>query len=220
MATCNLTPLALISLGLLAEKPMHPYEMYQTMLTRHDDRNVKVRPGTLYHQVRRLAERGLAEETGTDRDGRRPERTIYTITATGRETLHAETIAMVSEPAEEYPVFNAALGEIHNLPLAEAISALQDRLVALRLEADSHQDGVRMAEERGLPGRFLLDAHYYSAVLDAQIAWIDSLLSRLTGGEIPWDGTRWTSVCSRPTALGAPTGDVASSAPSDTQESV
>ena len=30
----SLTPLAFAALGLLAEAPMHPYEMFQTMLQR------------------------------------------------------------------------------------------------------------------------------------------------------------------------------------------
>jgi hypothetical protein len=78
---------------------------------------------------------------------------------------------------------------------------------------------VRKAGERGIPERFLLDAQYYGAVLVAQITWIESLISRLTRGEIPWDGTHWTPGDTQHTALGAPTGDAASTTPSDTQES-
>ena len=44
----DLTPLGVASLALLAEEPMHPYEMYQLLMARHEDRLVKVRPGTLY----------------------------------------------------------------------------------------------------------------------------------------------------------------------------
>ena len=43
----ELTPLGLAALALLAERPMHPYEMYQTLVHRREDRNVKVRPGSL-----------------------------------------------------------------------------------------------------------------------------------------------------------------------------
>lgn len=53
-----LTPLGISALSLLVEEPMHPYKMYQPLMARHEDRLVKVRPGTLYHAVGRLAERG------------------------------------------------------------------------------------------------------------------------------------------------------------------
>ena len=70
----SLTPLGVAALSLLVEEPMHPYEMYQLLVARHEDRLVKVRPGTLYHAVGRLEEQGLVEATGTEREGNRPER--------------------------------------------------------------------------------------------------------------------------------------------------
>src|SRR6478752_4124160 len=84
-----LTPLGLAALSLLVEEPMHPYEMFQLLIARHEDRLVKVRPGTLYHAVGRLEEQGLVAATGTDREGNRPERTTYKISAAGREALTA-----------------------------------------------------------------------------------------------------------------------------------
>ncbi len=59
-----LTPLAVSALALLNEHPMHPYEMYQSLLERHKDRIVKVRPGSLYHTVERLHAADLVEITG------------------------------------------------------------------------------------------------------------------------------------------------------------
>ena len=41
----RLNPLAVSALALLAERPMHPYEMYQLMLQRREDRVVKVSAG-------------------------------------------------------------------------------------------------------------------------------------------------------------------------------
>ena len=79
-----LTPLGISALALLAERPMHPYEMYQLLMERSEDRVVKVRPGSLYHTVDRLAGQGYVRATGTGRAGNRPERTTYEITATGR----------------------------------------------------------------------------------------------------------------------------------------
>ena len=52
----QLKPLCAVALVLLCEKPMHPYEMFQTLRTRGDDRLVKVRPGSLYRSVERLVE--------------------------------------------------------------------------------------------------------------------------------------------------------------------
>src|SRR3954447_10538864 len=97
----ELTSLGLAALALLAERPMHPYEMYQTLVHRREDRNVKVRPGSLYHAVDRLAREGLVDAVGVDREGKRPERTSYAITAGGRRALDDRVATMLATPAEE-----------------------------------------------------------------------------------------------------------------------
>src|SRR6185312_10681901 len=91
----NSSALGISALALLAERPMHPYEMYQLLIQRHEDRVVKVRPGSLYHKVHWLESRGLVRSTTTEREGNRPERTIYEITAAGRETLTLRVAEML-----------------------------------------------------------------------------------------------------------------------------
>lgn len=113
-----LTPLGISALSLLVEEPMHPYEMYQPLMARHEDRLVKVRPGTLYQAVGRLAERGLVETAGIDREGNRPERTTYRITPAGREALTERLQDMLAQPVNEYPTFPLAVAEAYNLPAA------------------------------------------------------------------------------------------------------
>ncbi|ROS78372.1 PadR family transcriptional regulator [Curtobacterium sp. PhB130] len=184
----SLTPLAFASLGLLAEGPMHPYEMFQTMIHRKDDRHVKVRPGTLYHQVGRLTELGLAEVVGTDRDGNRPERTTYAITDAGRSALRDGLRRMVAEPAEEYPEFHLALAEIENLPVPEAVDAVRVRVAALRDELAFYDQGLADMRAKGLAERFRLDVAYVRAMLTTQIEWLSATADRIASGDIPWDG--------------------------------
>jgi DNA-binding PadR family transcriptional regulator len=184
----SLTPLAFAALDLLNEAPMHPYEMFQTMLHRQEERNVKVRPGTLYHQVGRLAELGLAEVVGTDREGNRPERTTYTITDAGRAALADGLRRMVTEPADEYPEFHLALSVLENLPQAEAVDAVRARIVALEQQRDEYDLAIDRVHEKQLSDRFWLDVSYVRAMLTAQIEWLGSTVERISSGDIPWDG--------------------------------
>ena len=107
-----LTPLAVSVLALLAERAMHPYEMYQLLLDRHEDELVKVRPGSLYHTVERLDGLGHVRACGTERSGNRPERTTYEITSTGRAALRWRLLEMLNAPVNEYPEFPVALSEV------------------------------------------------------------------------------------------------------------
>jgi DNA-binding PadR family transcriptional regulator len=79
----QLTSLGISVLALLKARPMHGYEMFQTLVERHADRIVKVRPGSLYHVVDRLTEEKLIRRAGTARDGKRPERAVYEVTDAG-----------------------------------------------------------------------------------------------------------------------------------------
>ena len=62
----TLTPLALAVLRLLHERPMHPYEMHQLVRDRGTDFAIKVRAGSLYHAVERLAP-PRSDRAGRDR---------------------------------------------------------------------------------------------------------------------------------------------------------
>lgn len=182
----TLTPLATAALALLMERPMHPYEMYQTLLQRREDRNLKVRPGSLYHTVDRLAENGLMEAVGTDRSGNRPERTTYDITETGRRLLRTHVTDMLATPAEEYPEFRLAIAEAHNLPASRVVELLTTRRGALADQLADVEDSLRAVEAKRLPRRFWLDADYAASVLRADIAWLDTMITDIAHERVSW----------------------------------
>ena len=116
-----LTPLALSALGLLVERPMHPYEMYQLLLERHEDRFVKVRPGSLYHSVERL--QGRQARRGP------PAPSARATAPSARRTRSPKRAATRSPPASascssspyaSIRTSRSRLSEAHNLPADEA----------------------------------------------------------------------------------------------------
>lgn len=181
----TMTALGTSVLALLCEKPMHPYEMYRLMLDRHEDRIVKVRPGSLYHTVARLADRSLVEAVGTDREGGRPERTTYRVTPAGRDALRAWIAENLGAPVNEYPRFPVALGEAHNLPLPEAIALLRTRIDALQADVDLAGPAIAEASTRTHEAH-LLDSLYLIEMARAEIGWLTRLLERLETKELTW----------------------------------
>lgn len=182
----DLTPLGVASLALLAEKPMHPYEMFQVLMARHEDRLVKVRPGTLYHAVGRLEANGLVEATGTEREGNRPERTTYRITLAGHDALDAGVKAMLSTPVNDYPVFPHAIAEAHHLPKEVVAGLLEQRLGALGADLDFLVSAETAVRAKGLDRKYWLDITYQQALRRTEIAWIRGLLEELGSGILPW----------------------------------
>jgi DNA-binding PadR family transcriptional regulator len=182
----ELTPLAIAALALLAERPMHPYEMYQTLITRAEDRLVKVRPGSLYHSVDRLTRQGFVEAVGTDRGGNRPERTTYSITEAGQLALSERVSELLATPINEYTVFPLAVAEAHNLPQEVLVELLGRRRVRLLSELETLRGGYADVTAKDVPKKFWLDITYQEAMVNAEIAWLDGLVSDLRSGQLDW----------------------------------
>ena len=83
----DLTPADLVVLSVLAEGPRHGNEL-SAELERRDVREwASVSRPQVYYSLRKLAERAYTLPSGTPESRRGPERTVYALTAAGREAL-------------------------------------------------------------------------------------------------------------------------------------
>lgn len=185
----ELTPLGISVLALLVEEPMHPYEMYQLLRKRRNDRIVKVRPGSLYHTVERLARQGLVEATGTEREGNRPERTTYEVTPEGRRLLEQRVAELIESVVYEFPIFPVALSEMHSLTRREATIRLNRRADELDALIDDTDAAVTVAQSNGVLEAYWISADYLRTMFAAERDWIRTTINRLESKELPWPRT-------------------------------
>ncbi|QMU69059.1 PadR family transcriptional regulator [Streptacidiphilus sp. P02-A3a] len=183
-------PLALAVLAFVAERPSHPYEIAQSLRSRGKDRSIKINYGSLYSVVQTLERHGFIEAAGTERDGRRPERTVYAVTESGRAELRDWLSELLGTPAKEYPRFESALSLMGVLPPEEARTLLEQRVA--RLEADTAAERALLAEWGSvLPGIFLVEGEYALAMATAEAEWTKGLLRRMADGSLTgMDGWR------------------------------
>ncbi|MCB7136554.1 PadR family transcriptional regulator [Cellulosimicrobium marinum] len=186
MPAPRLSPTATLVLAVLREQPMHPYEMLCRLRRRRDDRLVRLNPGAVYHAVDRLERDGLVERTGVHRDGNRPERTVYAITAAGRAAHESRTRDLVRQTPSEYPVFPVGLALLHDLPRDDALALLRERRAALAAAVDGVRERLDAVVARGLPRRYLLDASYELHQVEAEIAWLDATTGAVASGDLSW----------------------------------
>jgi DNA-binding PadR family transcriptional regulator len=187
MARKEISAAALLLLGLLHERPMHPYQVHQTLKQRGDDRLASITPGSVYHAMDRLDADGLVEAVGTDRDGNRPPRTTYRLTDAGREAFAARTALLLGEPRREHPCFPLALSQAHAIDRATAVTALRARRAALADELADHASRYALVRGHGLPRRLLLDVEYDVRRIESDLRWLDELLTDLDSGVLDWD---------------------------------
>jgi DNA-binding PadR family transcriptional regulator len=181
----GMTPLAVSALALLEEHPMHPYEMLQLLRERGKAEICTVKAGSLYHTMSRLATLGLAEVYGTERDGNRPERTVYGLTEAGRRAYIAWVRSRLSAPATPQE-FAVALGEAHNLDPDEVATILTARRATLAERAEALRSALAAVREQGLPDGYVLEHQRRLALLDCDVAWTDDALTRLSTGDLVW----------------------------------
>jgi DNA-binding PadR family transcriptional regulator len=181
----RLTPLAVTLLATLREGDMHPYELLRLLRERGDDRLVPLQKGTIYHTIARLEREGLIAEVGVDRDGNRPERTTYRLLEAGKDAVDAwvrAELPRIDRPGE----FRVALAEAHNLDRDDVVALLDRRRDLLVASRDVHRDGLSRAHRRAVPHQFMVEVERQAALLDAELAWQDSLRQGLADGSLPW----------------------------------
>jgi len=182
--------LALAVLTTVAEQPRHPYEIAQVLRERGKEHSIKINYGSLYTVVQSLEERGYLEAVSTERDGRRPERTVYGLTASGRIEMHDWLAELLGARQKEYPRFESALSLMCTLPPEEVRELLEQRLRHL----DAANAGQRAMLEQlstTLPRLFLVETEFALHQDEAEAEWLRGFLKELADGTLPGlDGWR------------------------------
>lgn len=173
--------LALAALSCLNERPMHPYEISQTLRHRGKDQSIRLNYGALYSVMESLAKAGLVEPRETVREGRRPERTVYAITDAGRAE-HDEWLAeLVSTPVRQYHSLETALSLILGLSPDRAIALLDERVVNLRAEVEHADELLEQTRAMGLAEVFVVEEEFRRAMLVAELDYVQRLVEALRG---------------------------------------
>ncbi|NUR09134.1 MAG: PadR family transcriptional regulator [Nocardioidaceae bacterium] len=181
--------LALAVLACVAERPMHPYEISTTLRTRGKEQSIKLNFGSLYSVVESLTRHGLIEAQETVREGRRPERTIYAITAAGRAEMEDWLAELLSTPTKEYTSLEAALSLAAGLAPDEVARLLTARAARLRMDLGSVEGGLAYTAEMGLPELFVIEEQYRKAMMEAELAFVTDLADRISHDKL--GGVTW-----------------------------
>ncbi|MEE4544559.1 PadR family transcriptional regulator [Streptomyces sp. V4-01] len=177
-------PLALAVMVFLNERPMHPYEIARLLRQRGKGHTIKINYGSLYTVVQNLEKHAFVTVAGVQREGNRPERTLYGLTDAGRTEMHDWLADLVAVPAREYPAFEAALSLIGALHPDEVAELLAERVRALEVHAAALR-GVLGRLDADLPRLFVIETEYQVHMIEAQAQWVRGLLAELAGGTLP-----------------------------------
>jgi DNA-binding PadR family transcriptional regulator len=168
-------PLALAVLVQLFEKPMHPYEMAATMKERGKEQSIKLHYGSLYTVIEQLLREGYISAGEPLREGKRPEKTVYSLTPAGQAEMNSWLGELLAEPTKEYPRFEAALSLMPALPPERVLSLLDTRLQRLDGQISAWRSSLAGAIAQSVPALFLIETEYQLALLDSESRFVQRL---------------------------------------------
>jgi DNA-binding PadR family transcriptional regulator len=183
----DLSPLALSILQLLDERPMHPYELASTMRDRHQDEFIRLNFGSLYHTVDVLERNGWIVPAEREKEGGRPERTVYKLTKPGREVLLSVVADILARPRREYPHFAAGLMFMHHLGASDAATHLAERAVAMKATIEKLNRIMAEVREQGVTRLALIELEHKIAMLEAERRWVMNLEKEINEGKLEWE---------------------------------
>lgn len=179
----NLLGLAVLST--LAERPMHRYEIAAVLRSRGKERDMDIKWGSLYTVVQNLEKHGFLEVAGSERDGARPERTIYRLTDAGRAEMEDWTAELLSTPEPEHHRFVSGLSIMGLLSPDRVIALLGERVTKLDEVTAAARAELTTMTAAGLPRLFLVEAEFSVAMLEAEAEWARTLRDQLASGSFP-----------------------------------
>jgi DNA-binding PadR family transcriptional regulator len=186
MTTPKPSPLGLIVLWQLVDGPKHVYGIQKLLEQQGKDRVVNVRArASLYQALERLMRLGLVEVHETVRQEGYPNRVVYGITEAGRSAARDWLRAMLRTAGDEYPEFIAAVSILFALDPEDARAQLERRAEARESELADAQ--AQLDGSPDLPRLFLLEEEYRQAVLEAELAWLRSVIADLREGRLTWN---------------------------------
>lgn len=181
------TPLGLAVMAVLFERPSHPYDIHRTLRERGKDEVVDFKPAAVYRMVERLVSAGLVEELGTDREGKRPERTVYRLTEEGAGVVMEWAQDMLARPRNEYGTFAAAVSFLPLLLPDAARGVLEMRATFLDAEIARVQSLIESAGRSSFPRLFMLEDELRLAAMESESRWVKRLVDDLASGRLSWD---------------------------------
>ncbi len=176
--------LALAVLSLLTERPMHPYEMSAVMRQRELSSAIKLNQSSLYSVIEALQREGWIVSVETQREGRYPERTIYTTTEAGRAEFTDWLRSLLQRPAIEYTQFAAGLTFLGHLSPTEVATLLEEHAHSLQEQIRSIHVTIERGRQIGVDRLFLVEDAYTLTLLEAKHTFVQQLIQEINDGTL------------------------------------
>ncbi|MBN1139022.1 MAG: PadR family transcriptional regulator [Anaerolineae bacterium] len=172
----------LVILGLLRERPLYGYELKQ-IIEEHMGDWTNIAFGSIYFALGKLAEEGFVEQVATEREGRRPSRTVYQITGAGRAEFLRLLRQVLAEVERHYYAIDIGLAFMQALSVEEVKGYLEGRIAQLQgiVQHIAEHQSEQMARPE-VPAVAAAVFDHGLAHFQAELDWTRALLVKVEQG--------------------------------------
>jgi DNA-binding PadR family transcriptional regulator len=172
------TDAELAILSLLAEQPMHGYQIEQTIEERGMREWVEMGFSSIYYLLNKLKRAGLLESKLMKGVGKGPARQVFSLTPAGRHVWQNAALNAIGNPSRTFSNFQLGLLNIRALDpgkIKRTLQNYQDSLAAnrdrIKAKLDSYGPGVLFE------AAILFDLSLTQ--ITCELEWVEKLIERL-----------------------------------------
>jgi DNA-binding PadR family transcriptional regulator len=180
MSTSSATKIDLLLLGLLLDRPMHGYELYQQIQAEGIDTWFNVSMAGVYYSLGKLRDQGLVAES-RQRGGRSPRRSIYRLTEEGRAAFFSAMESQALSQDKVYLDYDIVIYLLNKLPLQRAVPLLEQHQAFLVEQAQDVQSALVAEEARGNSPLRLAVLDHKQRFLEMEQAWLADVIRSIQG---------------------------------------
>ena len=173
-------------------EPVNGYQIRRELLSWRVEEWASIKPGSIYHGLRSLADRGLLAARTLADDGR--EVVVYQLTEDGRATLEEAIVAAIVEVnAFDRHAFQAAFGLLPMLGTDRAVEALRVRRREVLDEVGRILPPADADADPYAPPHAMRGLELWKSFAEVELHWLDGVLDDIAAGTLHFDGTgRWS----------------------------
>jgi hypothetical protein len=166
----------------------HGYQVRQTLLSWAADKWANVKPGSIYHALKKMAADGLLEPVQAGESDLGPDRVVYRITPRGEGDFFYLMNDSLGHIERGPSMLNAALPFITTLDRATLLFLLKARIQQTQGQAETTRylmdhTVASNYEELGKPPHISEMFRYWYATTNGELQWLRELVDRVEAGE-------------------------------------
>jgi DNA-binding PadR family transcriptional regulator len=175
MSLPTTTKTDLLLLGLLLDRPMHGYDLYQQIQAEGIDDWYSISAAGVYYSLRKLRDLGWVEES---RHGRRgsARKSIYRMTEKGRSSFFAALEEELASQEQTCLDYDLAIYLLNRMPLRRAIPPLEGRQTYLADQVRSAQAALQAGVSEGRSALNVAILDHKLRFLQMEQEWLAGLI--------------------------------------------